>query len=177
MGSGGLPSPLQHPGEGLGAGGGAGRGRSQRGLLRWERARPVSGGTCRWAEGGAMDASVLGPPRSRGLQTRPCVPAWRCAQNRLCVSPPSMVPASLDGLELICCLGATPSKAPREGSLRRGFVKAVFPQPLKMHEEAQSAGLGATAPIHLIKPRSSPCHPHPALPGVSRPKCSPLPAQ
>lgn len=91
--------------------------------------------------------------------------------------PPSMVPASLDGLELICCLGATPSKAPREGSLRRGFVKAVFPQPLKMHEEAQSAGLGATAPIHLIKPRSSPCHPHPALPGVGRPKCSPLPAQ
>lgn len=172
MGFGGLPSPLQHPGEGLGAGGGEGRGRSQRGLLRWERARPAEG-----LREGEMDASVLGPPRSRGLQTRRCVPAWRCAQTRLCVSPPSMVPASLDGLELICCLGATPSKAPREGSLRRGFVKAVFPQPLKMHEEAQSAGLGATALIHLIKPRSSPCHPHPALPGVGRPKCSPLPAQ
>lgn len=177
MGFGGLPSPLQHPGEGLGAGGGAGRGRSQRGLLRWERARPVSGGTCRGAEGGG-DGCVGPRPAEEPWAPNPTL----CASLEMCTDPPlrvppSMVPASLDGLELICCLGATPSKAPREGSLRRGFVKAVFPQPLKMHEEAQSAGLGATAPIHLIKPRSSPCHPHPALPGVSRPKCSPLPAQ
>lgn len=78
MGFGGLPSPLQHPGEGLGAGGS-----SAGNALVLRAGEPAEG-----LRGGAMDASVLGPPRSRGLQTRPCVPAWRCAQNRLCVSPP-----------------------------------------------------------------------------------------
>lgn len=138
---------LPAPGERLGN-----RGRSHRMLLHGERAHTASGGTCKG--GGGMNASVLGPLRSREHQTL-CASLEMCTDPPLRV-PPSVVPASLDGLELICCLGATPFKAPWEGSFRRGFVKTAFPQPLKMHEEARSAGLGAAALITPINPPSSP---------------------